>query len=542
MVSVEDIHPISLTLGTKNVQTFSWSPDGKTIAFVMEDETNHVSPVGNKEKASVNRLWTIEAFSQNPIPKPWTSDEYCVRGFGDIGSMYTEFDWSPDGTKIAFAHSPSSEFDSFCLDSSIAILDLSTGNIIPWEKHSLYEASPRYSPDGEHIAYIITTSSRRYGGSKRIAIRTENGQKENLLANTSDESPHLLGRTENGTHLIICEPKSTKYHLVLLKRDGSSAREIDTGHTSFRELSLNYNRNTLGMIIQSSTTPPEAYICPLDHFAPIQISHLNEDRLSFPQAQTKTITWKSSDGLMIEGLFTYPIGYEEGKQYPLLVIIHGGPSIFFNETFIGNPDTYQVASFAQAGFAVLRPNPRGSSGYGHKFLHANQQDWGGMDFIDIMSGIDFVISQGIAAPERLGIMGWSYGGYMTAWAITQTSRFKAASIGAGITNLVSMNGTTDLHRFLTEYLGEFTDNPTLYEQRSPLYHVSNVSTPCLIQHGGLDLRVPVSQAYEFYRALERLKKPVELALYPEIGHGIEKPQIKLKIMEQNLEWFQKHLQ
>jgi Tol biopolymer transport system component len=205
MVSVEDIHPISLTLGTKNVQTFSWSPDGKTIAFVMEDETNHVSPVGNKEKASVNRLWTIEAFSQNPIPKPWTSDEYCVRGFGDLGSMYTEFDWSPDGTKIAFAHSPSSEFDSFCLDSSIAILDLSTGNIIPWEKHSLYEASPRYSPDGEHIAYIITTSSRRYGGSKRIAIRTENGQKENLLANTSDESPHLLGWTENGTHLIICD-------------------------------------------------------------------------------------------------------------------------------------------------------------------------------------------------------------------------------------------------------------------------------------------------------------------------------------------------
>lgn len=542
MLSLEDKKPISLISGTKSVQTFAWSPDGKTIAFVMADEINGSDPFVYKEKKNINRLWTVEVFSPTPTPKPWTSDEYCVRGFGDLGTLHTEFDWSPDGTKIAFAHSPSAEFDSFCLDSSIAILDLSTGNTIPWEKKNTYEALPRYSPNGEHIAYVTSSSTRGYGGSKKIAIRRANGLEKSELASTFDESPHLIGWTQDGTNLIICEPKGTKYHLVLLNKNGTTAREIDTGNTSFREVSLNYNRNTLGMIIQSSSTPPESYITAIDHFAPIQISHLNEDLLSYPQTKTEIISWKSSDNLIIEGLFTYPIGYEKGKQYPLLVIVHGGPSVFFSETFVGNSDTHQVASFAQAGFAVLRPNPRGSAGYGYNFRYANQQDWGGMDFVDIMSGVDFLISQEIADPQKLGIMGWSYGGYMTAWAVTQTSRFKAASIGAGITNLVSMNGTTDLHRFLTEYLGEFTNNTSLYEQRSPLYHVSNVSTPCLIQHGKLDLRVPASQAYEFYRALERLGKQATLTLYPDVGHGLENPQAKLDVMEQNLAWFQKHIQ
>ncbi len=544
VLSLKDKKIIPLTSGIAKVQTFAWSPDGQTIAFVMSDKIAPLHKTGYSSTARekhINRLWTVDVFSPALTLKPQTSEEYCIRGFGDLGTMYTEFDWSPDGTKIVFAHSPDTTFDSWCLDSSIAELHLDTGKIIPWEKKSLYEALPKYSPDGTYIAYVINSSSIRYGGSKRIAVRLANGQQEKLLAHTFNESPHLIGWTQDGNQVIICEPKGTKYHLSLLPIDGSAPQEIDTGPLSFRELSLNEDRTTLGMIIQSSSTPPEAYVSTIYPFAPMQISHLNDELLSYPSTKTEVISWKSADGLTIEGLFTYPFGYEKGKQYPLLVIVHGGPAAFFSEMFIGDAQTYPVASFAQAGFGVLRPNPRGSSGYGYLFRYGNQQDWGGMDYTDIMAGIDFLVDQKMADPQKLGIMGWSYGGYMTAWAITQTGRFKAASVGAGISHLVSMNGTTDLKRFLTEYLGEFTENIALYQERSPLYHIRNVSTPCLIQHGKLDVRVPSSQAYELYHGLERLGKEVVLSMYPNCGHGLGDPRIKLDVMEQNLKWFQKHV-
>ncbi|MFC2049204.1 alpha/beta hydrolase family protein, partial [Chlamydiota bacterium] len=213
----------------------------------------------------------------------------------------------------------------------------------------------------------------------------------------------------------------------------------------------------------------------------------------------------------------------------------------FDETFIGTPNPYPLAAFAQTGFMIFRPNPRGSTGYGKSFRSANYNDWGGMDFVDIMTGVDALIAKGVVDADKLGVMGWSYGGYMTAWTITQTSRFKAASMGAGVSNLVSMNGISDLYRFLTDFMGDFTENSALYNERSAINHAHNVSTPCLIQHGTDDKRVPVSQAYEFYHALERRGKTTQLILYPGMGHRLTDPHMQLDAMERNLAWFQQHL-
>jgi dipeptidyl aminopeptidase/acylaminoacyl peptidase len=244
----------------------------------------------------------------------------------------------------------------------------------------------------------------------------------------------------------------------------------------------------------------------------------------------------------MEGLLTYPIGYQKGKVYPLLLVIHGGPLGFFDETFLGTPNPYPLAAFAQEGFLIFRPNPRGSSGYGKQFRSANYQDWGGGDFMDIMTGVEALIEKGIADPEKLGVMGWSYGGYMTAWAITQENRFKAASMGAGFCNLISINGTTDVHSFLTDYLGNYEENRSLYEGRSPINYLLNVDTPCLIQHGTADNRVPVSQAYEFYHGLKRLGKEATLVLYPGMEHRLSDPKMQLDAMQRNLRWFTLHLQ
>ena len=202
--------------------------------------------------------------------------------------------------------------------------------------------------------------------------------------------------------------------------------------------------------------------------------------------------------------------------------------------------SYPIACFAADGYAVLRPNVRGSSGYGREFRYANLRDWGGGDFRDAMAGIDDLVQRGVADPARLGVMGWSYGGYLTAFTITQTTRFRAASVGAGITDLVSYVGVADIPGFIASYFGgEFWDAPDLWRTRSPVLNVNAVTTPTLIQHGENDVRVPVSQGYELYTALKRRNVPVTMVVYPRQGHSVEEPKLQLDVMRRNLEWFRR---
>jgi dipeptidyl aminopeptidase/acylaminoacyl peptidase len=189
---------------------------------------------------------------------------------------------------------------------------------------------------------------------------------------------------------------------------------------------------------------------------------------------------------------------------------------------------------------VLRANPRGSSGYGRPFRFANYGDWGGGDYGDIIAGVDALIAQGVADPDRLLIMGWSYGGYMTSWAITQTHRFRASCIRAGVTDLVSFTGTADIPGFLPDYLGaEFWVEPKLYLQRSALFNAQGVTTPALIQHGAVDARVPLSQSLEFYNALKRQGVPVEMIIYPRQAHDMSEPRMAIDVRKRPVEWFAK---
>ncbi len=539
---------IPLTQGKRDVETFAWSPDSKKIAFVRQDETELEKTQKKisgafvyKQKRAVNRLWLLELSGGDPLPL--TPDDYCVRSAGEIN---TEFDWSPDSKMIVFAYTPGLGADFFLLDSRLAVIDTTDGTIMPWEQKALYEAMPRYSPDGQWVAYLSSDSLKRYAKNAELAIRTKNGRGKRLLAQTFNEGPylagpHFLGWSKEGDQLFFFEPKGTKYHLVALPVDGGPAITVDTGGVFFKEPTLSYDRTMLGFVLQSPDAPPEAYVAQLDSFEPVAVSHLNRALLAYPKTRTENVSWTSSDGLQIEGLLTYPMDYEEGRQYPLLLNIHGGPMAFFDESFIGAPNIYPLPAFAEAGFFIFRPNPRGSCGYGKKFRCAVYNDWGGADLEDVLTGVDMLVGRGLIDAERLGVMGWSYGGYLTAWTITQTARFKAASMGGGVYNLVSMNGTTDLHRFLTDYLGDYSENRPLYEDRSPINHVQNVRTPCLIQHGTDDIRTPVSQAYEFYHALVRAGVEPTLVLYPKMGHHFSDPKMQLDAMTRNLVWFQRHL-
>jgi dipeptidyl aminopeptidase/acylaminoacyl peptidase len=543
----------AVTRGNKDVQTFSWSPNGQKIAFVMKDETEEEKRgkkssdrMTYKRITEVQRLWLVAPFDTHAQTEPLTSDNFCVRGVGDFETLNVEFDWSPDSQQIVFAYSPSCEHDHYYLDSCLALLDISTKNLTRFQNKAPYEALPRFSPDGRWVAYVSGEALQKYAINRRIAVRSLATGDHRLLSETFNEGPFisgpsLIGWSHDGKYVLFYEPKGTKYHIVFLPLDGKEPESLASDAWFYKEPTLNPDRTLLGFIAQKADSPPEAYVTQINAFKPEQISRVNQSLLSLPPPNTENIQWISEDGLTIEALLTYPHPYEVTKKYPLLLVIHGGPMGCFDETFLATPAIYPLAAFAAEGFFILRPNPRGSTGYGKAFRCANYADWGGRDYLDLMKGVDFLVDKGVVDPKKLGVMGWSYGGYMTAWTITQTSRFKAASIGAGLCNLVSLQGTTDLHRFLEDYLGDFKSNQVLYEKRSPLHHADQIKTPCLIQHGMEDKRVPVSQAYELYHALDRLGQTPTLLLYPGMGHRITDPKMLLDVMETNLLWFKHHL-
>jgi dipeptidyl aminopeptidase/acylaminoacyl peptidase len=258
--------------------------------------------------------------------------------------------------------------------------------------------------------------------------------------------------------------------------------------------------------------------------------------------QTELISWSSPDGLEIEGLLTYPVDYEEGRAYPLILNIHGGPAGVFSKSFTGNPGIYMLQYFAQSGYAVLRPNPRGSSGYGKEFRYANFMDWGFGDYEDLMSGVDRVIDMGVAHPDSLLVMGWSYGGYMTSFLVTKTDRFQAASMGAGLPNMISMVTTTDIPDYIAAHFGgEFWDDYETYEKHSAMYRIANVTIPTQVVHGQNDLRVPFTQGQEFYTALRRRGIPTEMVVYPRTPHGPREPKLLMDVSQRIMKWFERFL-
>jgi dipeptidyl aminopeptidase/acylaminoacyl peptidase len=318
--------------------------------------------------------------------------------------------------------------------------------------------------------------------------------------------------------------------------------EINKGNEVLGSFSLSRN-GILGFTMQSSDKAPEAFVTSISNFAPVQISRANADLPKLPLGKTEVLKWKSSDGLEVEGLLTYPVAYKSGTRVPLLLVVHGGPAGVFTQSYlVASRGPYPIATFASRGFAVLRVNPRGSSGYGQKFRFANIKDWGGGDYKDLLTGVDRVIEMGVADPERLGVMGWSYGGFMTSWTITQTHRFKAASVGAAVTNLMSFIGTADIPSFIPDYFGaQPWEDLEVYRTHSAMFNAKGVKTPTLIQHGEADERVPISQGYEFYNALKVQNVPVRMIVLPRMPHGPNEPKMVLKAKQTNLEWFEKYL-
>ncbi len=506
------------------------------------------------EEPRVSNIWLIPAEAGADGQRP-------VRRLLRASYHVTNIDWSPDSRMIALEHQPDPSQDSWTR-SDLSEVEVSSGTLRVLAATSAAEGEPQYSPDGRFLAYMRTPDPARWAGEEQILLLPLGGGASRVVPTSFDEGPSIaglfnefhpaliprkamgvvLGWFSDSTRLLFAGDKGTRSLLYAVSVEGRVTLVHSPEKGVVSGARLNASGTSVGFSQESPEKPPEAFVMTLPTSAPNRVSAANADLPKLPLGITSRTRWKARDGLEIEGLLTLPPGYESGKRVPLIVIIHGGPMSGFHESFIGNHGIYPLASLAAKGYAILRPNIRGSGGYGSKFRFANLNDWGGKDFEDLMAGVDHVISLGVADPERMAVMGWSYGGYMTSWVITQTKRFKAAVVGAGVTNLWSFAGTTDIPGFLPDYFSaEPWDNFQTYYQHSPMAHVKGVSTPTLILHGEADLRVPISQGCELYNALKRQGVKVKMVTYPRMAHGPGDPKFELDIMHRNLEWVEPYL-
>jgi dipeptidyl aminopeptidase/acylaminoacyl peptidase len=543
LLSVNGGEAEPLTDVKSGVAAFEWSPDGRSIAFTMTDPKTEEEEKNDKakndfrwidENLKMARLYVVPVQKDangKREPRKLTTGDFQV----------TAFDWSPDSSRIVFSYAKTPVANDWTT-TDISIIDLASSKITTLANSPAAELGPIYSPDGNSIAVLVSDNPPRWAQTGIVQIFSVNGGQPKALAASFDGQPEIAGWSADGKRLYFSETKGTGTLIYSLDIAANRIDEIKTTPAVYSAISLNRSGTMFGFVRQTPDTPGDAYVASVNDFSAVQISQANADVKLPPLGKTEVVRWKSKDGKEIEGLLTYPVGYQTGQRVPLILNIHGGPAGVFVQSFIGGRGVYPLATFAARGYAILRPNPRGSSGYGTEFRRANVQDWGGGDFQDLMTGVDRVIEMGVADPDRLGVMGWSYGGFMTSWIVTQTNRFKAASAGAPVTNLMSFNGTADIPAFVPDYFGgQFWDAMDRYQKHSPMFQVKGVTTPTMIQHGEADIRVPISQGYEFYNALKVKGVPTRMLVLPRQPHGPTEPKMQLAAMKANVEWFDKYI-
>ena len=531
----------AITAFKGDLGTFAISPDGKTVAF-----TGHETPADQEKKTKEKRDWrVVDADPPNHalyvIPAEADADgKRAPKKLTDGKRHVTDLDWSPDSNAIAFTHQTSPVADDWP-KADVSEVDVRSGTVKPVAATAAAEHDPKYSPDGKLLAFVRSSDPARWASEDRIVLLNRTTHELRTLPATYDEQPDVLGWSSDG-RLLFREAKRTRAAIFAMPVDGPPAAYFEPAKgTIGGGTRLNTRGTHLGLPLESADEPPEAYVLK-SGAQPVRVSRANADLPRPALPKTEAIRWKSKDGFEVEGLLTWPAGYEPGRKYPLILNIHGGPAGVFTESFTGRGSVYPIAVFAARGYAILRPNPRGSSGYGKTFRFANYNDWGGKDYEDDQAGVDHVIAMGLADPDRLGVMGWSYGGYMTSWTITQTHRFKAASVGAGVTNLWSFTGTADIPGFLPDYFGgEPWQQFESFRKHSPITYVGSVTTPTLVIHGEADARVPTSQGYEYYHALKTRGITTKMVVYPRQPHGFQEPKFVLDVMQRNLDWMDKYV-
>jgi dipeptidyl aminopeptidase/acylaminoacyl peptidase len=547
LISPSGGEAVQLTAEDNGVGGIGWSPDGASIAFTSsgpepKDKKDRKEKYGDFEiiggDYSLNKLWRVKIPADLPpdtkkLPKAellTTGAQFSVNGFA----------WSPDGARIAFsaAHDPDPESAQ---TEQLYVLDLSDLHARKLIDAEGPNSNPKWSPDGKQIAYATYDSQPFfYYANRYIAAVSVDGGKPKVLTHDFDEDANLLDWGADGIYFAALQ--KTNAHIYRLDPATGATHRI-TGPDAFHATGASFTKDhrTFAGTGAAPNHFAEIYVSSVADFAPRYLTDLGAQYKNFALARREVVEWKSSDGAAVEGILIKPADYDPSRKYPLLVVIHGGPTGV--DTSVLSADRYYpVERFAAKGALILKPNYRGSAGYGAKFRALNVRNLGVGDYEDVISGVDSLIAKGIVDKDRVASMGWSEGGYISAFITCFSDRFKAVSVGAGISDWVTYYVNTDIHPFTRQYLKATPwDDPEIYRKTSPITYVNRAKTPTLIQQGDQDKRVPPPDSYELYQALKDRGVPVKLIFYKGFGHPINKPKQQRAVMEHNYEWFSKYI-
>ncbi len=529
-----------LTSVEDGVNQFAWAPDGRALAFTMIEPL----PAALKERAEKYGEMTIEDQDHRMVHlHHFDLETRETRQLTTGGFVVGSFAWSPDGTRIAFDHRVNSD------PASGHTADISLVNVASGQRELLVsqdgpDSNPQWSPDGTAIAFQSAMSKPFfYFQNGEIAVITLNDRRILALTEAFDENPSLVSWTTTGIFFSASQ-RTWAYLFRLDPASRSVTRYAVANEWIGTGFSLTPDAAHVAFLGSGPAQFPEVYVSELaPTLAPSRVSDLGGQVAAWPAHTRELVRWKSQDGAEVEGVLHKPANFEAGRRYPLLVVIHGGPTGISRPVPYGSSSVYPIDLWLSEGALVLEPNYRGSAGYGEAFRSLNVRNLGIGDAWDVLSGIDHLSAEGLVDASRVGTMGWSQGGYISAFLTTRHSdRFKAASVGAGISNWMTYYVNTDIHPFTRQYLKATPwDDPKIYADTSPMTYIKQASAPTLIQHGDRDQRVPVPNAFELYQGLRDQGVPTELVLFRGFGHGLDRPKANRAAMQQNFDWFRTHL-
>ena len=530
-----------LTKSETAISNFGWSEDGKAIAYTATEPT--AQPLKDRkdyygdydvvrEGYSYVHLWTLDV--ADAMKSPLIGKQRTQKTDFSIDS----FSWSPDGSMIAFSATVNPDLIQGTT-ADIYLLKLSDDSVKKIVDQPGPDNNPRFSPDGKQIVFSSAMGEKLFFASNsKLAIVGVDGGTPKSITDAFDENPGLLEWNRNGiyfagsqktaAHLFHVDPATAKVARV------SQPDDLMAGSFSFT-----HSGDRIAFTAASPTSMNEIFVSDTRSFTPRKLTNLNDQGKAFTLGTREVISWKSQDGATIEGILIKPANFDPAKKYPLLCVIHGGPTGVDRPVLL-TPDAryYPSDIWAARGALILKVNYRGSAGYGEKFRKLNVRNLGVGDAWDVLSGVDYLISRGWVDKDKVACMGWSQGGYISAFLTTSTDRFVAISVGAGISNWATYYYNTDITPFTINYLGnDPAMDPEIYAKTSPMSYIKSAKTPTLIQHGELDRRVPIANGYELRQGLENRGVKVEMVVYKGFGHPITKPKAMRAVMQHNLSWF-----
>jgi len=545
VIQPEGGEAVQLTKSETAISSYAWSEDGKQIAYTATEPVPQISKdrkeyLGDfevvRKEYNYLHLWTLnvsEALSAPVVGKQRTKKkDFSVDSFA----------WSPDGQRLAFSATINPDLIQG-VTSDVYLLNLADDSVKKIVDQPGPDSNPRFSPDGTQIVFSSAMGNTTFFASNnRLAIVPVAGGTPRSITDAFDESPGLVdwkaggiyfsGLQKTASHLFRVDPVTAKITRV------SAPDNLMAGAFSFTR-----DGRRLAFVASSPTSLNEVFTSELDHFTPRVLTKMTEQSKSFILGTREVISWKSTDGNTIEGVLIKPANFDPARKYPLLCVIHGGPTGIDRPTLL-TPDAryYPSDIWAARGALVLKVNYRGSAGYGEGFRKLNVRNLGVGDAWDVLSGVDYLISKGWVDKDKVGCMGWSQGGYISAFLTASSDRFAAISVGAGISNWAPYYYNTDITPFTINYLGhDPADDPEIYQKTSPMSYIKKARTPTLIQHGELDRRVPIANAYELRQGLEDRGVKVEMIVYKGFGHPITKPRAMRAVMQHNLAWFNHYI-